>query len=150
MIRYRLYGSLPVNGIKKAFDAICVSTFNCLKLCEELEFDVNIVNKKMIKSINKKYRKIDRFTDVISFANRDSKDIYVPLIGEIFLCYDVAKQQAKNYKHSIQRELIFLFTHGLLHLLGFDHKTKKQEEQMSALTNKIINKAHINRKYIIK
>lgn len=150
MIRYRLYGNLPVNGIKKAFDAICVSTFEQLKLCEELEFDVNIVNKQTIKNINKKYRKINKVTDVISFANRDKKDIFVPLIGEIFICLDVAKQQAKDYGHSIQRELIFLFTHGLLHLLGFDHKTKKQEKEMMSATNKIISKSQINRKYIIR
>lgn len=150
MIRYRLYGKLPVEGIKTAFNAICISTFNQLKLCENLVFDVNIVTPAQIRKINNQYRKIDKVTDVISFANRDSGAVYVPLIGEIFICLDQAKKQAKAYKHSLQRELIFLFTHGLLHLLGFDHMKKKDEKVMLALTDKIINKAQIKSKYIIK
>ncbi len=150
MIRYRLYGKLPVECVKKAFNAICVSTFNQLQLCENLVFDVNIVNTSCIKEINKKYRKINQVTDVISFANRDDSSVFVPLLGEIFICLDQAKKQAKEYKHSLQRELIFLFTHGLLHLLGYDHMNTKDEKVMMSLTDKIINKAQIDTKYIIK
>lgn len=150
MIKYRLYGKLNVNHIKQCFDAICLSTYKTLKLCENVVFDVNIVDTKQIRKINKKYRKIDKATDVISFANRDEQTIFVPLLGEIYICLDVAKAQAKEYKHSLQRELIFLFTHGLLHLLGYDHMTKKEEKIMMALSNKIISKAQINPKYIIK
>lgn len=150
MIRYRLYGNLPVSGVKNAFNAICESAFKQLKLCENLVFDVNVVSSAQIKSINKKYRGIDKVTDVISFANRDEQTLFVPLLGEIFICLDKAKQQAKEYKHSVQRELIFLFTHGLLHLLGFDHQNKKDEKQMMDLSKKIISKAQINPKYIIK
>lgn len=150
MIKYRLYGKLNVTHIKDCFDAICLSASKQLKLKNDLEFDINIVNTKQIHSINKKYRKIDRPTDVITFANRDSNEIKIPLLGEIFICIDIAKKQAKEYKHSLQRELIFLFTHGLLHLLGYDHMNKKDEKQMFDLTDKIINKAQINPKYIIK
>lgn len=150
MIRYRLYGNLAVQGVKKAFDAICVSTFKQLKLCENVVFDVNIVSATQIKNINNKYRKINKVTDVISFANRDSKEVYVPLLGEIFICLDQAKKQAKEYQHTLQRELIFLFTHGLLHLLGYDHQNKKDEKIMMDLSKKIINKAQITTKYIIK
>lgn len=150
MISYKLYGeSLPAS-LKTALNAICNATDKQLNICESVYFDVNIVDTKKIKSINKKYRKIDKPTDVISFANRDNKEIYVPLLGEIFICLSVAKKQAKLYKHSLNREIIFLFTHGLLHLLGFDHKTKKQEKIMFDLTDKIIKKAKINPKYIIK
>lgn len=150
MIRHRLYGKLPVAGIKKALDAICVSAFNQLKLCENLVFDVNVVTPTQIKKINNKYRKINKVTDVISFANRDNSSLFVPLLGEIFICLDQAKKQAKEYGHSLQREIIFLFTHGLLHLLGYDHMNKKDEKIMMALSKKIISKAQINPKYIIK
>lgn len=150
MINYRLYGKLNIPNIKKYFNEICFSTFKTLKICEEIEFDVNIVTKKKIQEINKKYRKIDRPTDVITFANRDKQVLYVPLLGEIFICLDVAKEQAKEYKHSLQRELIFLFTHGLLHLLGYDHMNKKDEKIMFDLTDKIIKSSHIDSKYIIK
>ncbi|MCQ3908312.1 MAG: rRNA maturation RNase YbeY [Mycoplasmoidaceae bacterium] len=150
MVRYRLYGSLPVTGVKNAFNSICESTFKELKLCENVVFDVNIVTPAQIKNINNKYRKTNKVTDVISFANRDNSKVLVPLLGEIFICLDQAKKQAHEYKHSLQRELIFLFTHGLLHLLGFDHQTSKQEKEMMSLSKKIINKAQINPKYIIK
>lgn len=147
MIRYRLYGNLRLQGIKKAFNAICVSTSKQLKLSNNYEFDVNIVHTKKIQTLNKKYRKINKPTDVLSFANRDNGNIHISLLGEIYICLEKAKKQAKQYKHSLQREMIFLFTHGLLHLLGYDHKTKKQEKALNALTNKIINKAQIVIKY---
>lgn len=150
MINYRLYGQLNVKDIKTCFDAICKSAYKVLNMCENVEFDVNIVSKTQIKKINKKYRKIDKVTDVISFANRDDDSIFVPLLGEIFICLDIAKAQAKQYGHSLQRELIFLFTHGLLHLLGYDHMNKKDEKEMFGLTDKIIKKAKISSKYIIK
>lgn len=143
MIKYRLYGKLNIKGIKDYFDTICVNTYKILKMKEDCEFDVNIVDKKTIQSINKKYRKIDKVTDVISFANRDDKAIKVPLLGEIYICLDRAKEQAKEYGHSNQRELSFLFTHGLLHLLGYDHMTKKDEKEMFGLTDKILKKSNI-------
>ncbi len=150
MIRYRLYGNLRLQGIKKAFNAICVSTNKQLKLSSNLEFDVNIVHLNKIRALNKKYRNINKPTDVLSFANRDNGNVHISLLGEIYICIEKAKQQAKLYEHSLQRELIFLFTHGLLHLLGYDHKTKKQTKALNALTNRIINKAQITSKYIIK
>ena len=139
MIRYRLYGKMPVVGVKKSFDAVCLSTYSQLKLCENVVFDVNIVTPAQIRKINNKYRKIDKVTDVISFANRDDKTVIVPLLGEIFICLDQAKKQAKTYGHSLKHELIFLFTHGLLHLLGFDHTKPKDEKIMLDWTKKIIN-----------
>ena len=150
MIKYRLYGKLNVKDIKKCFDAICLSTYKTLNICENVVFDVNIVSAAQIKKINKQYRKIDKVTDVISFANRDDQTMFVPLLGEIFICLDQAKKQAKQYKHSLQREILFLFTHGLLHLLGYDHMTKKDEKVMLNITNKVIANAHISSKYIIK
>lgn len=146
MIKYRLYGKLNKNNIKAYFDTICLATYKELKLCENLVFDVNIVDSKTIKYINKTYRHKDKVTDVISFANRDNKDIYVPLLGEIYICLDQAKKQAKEYGYSLKRELCFLFTHGLLHLLGFDHINPKDEKQMMNLTKKILNKSEITSK----
>lgn len=150
MISYRLYGKLNVKHIQECFKAICESTSKQLDMCEAPIFDVNIVDTQTIHKINKKYRNVDRPTDVITFANRDNSPIFVELLGEIFICLDVAKKQAKQYHHSLQRELIFLFTHGLLHLLGYDHMNKKDEKKMFALTDKIINNANINPKYISK
>ena len=86
-------------------------------------------------------RNVDRPTDVISFALRDddSEGDYVEEeLGDIFINIDAARRQAVDYGHSLKREICFLFTHGLLHLCGYDHMTKEDEAEMIALQKKIL------------
>lgn len=104
--------------------------------CKKLKgviFNVIFVDNKTIKKINKEYRNIDKETDVISFALEDNKDIDLKLgrlLGDIYISVDKMKEQAKEYGHSEKREMCFLTIHGLLHLLGYDHMTKEDEEIM--------------------
>ena len=107
---------------------------------------VTFVDNKYIHKINKKYRQIDRPTDVISFAFLDSENNYdtilysqgVVILGDIYISIEKAKEQAIEYQHSLHRELCFLFVHGLLHLLGFDHMNEEDEKEMFALQDKIL------------
>jgi probable rRNA maturation factor len=104
---------------------------------------VTFVDKDKIHEINKDYRKIDRPTDVISFAFLDDTQEMikgdVPIdLGEIYICYDVALENAKSYGNTINRELCFLFVHGLLHLFGYNHITKEDENIMFPLQEKIL------------
>lgn len=107
---------------------------------------VSLVDNKYIHRINKKYRHIDRPTDVISFAFLDDGHQYEKVLfkegmvtlGDIYISVEKASEQAKEYGHSIKRELCFLFVHGLLHLLGYDHMTKEDEEVMFSLQEKIL------------
>lgn len=111
-------------------------------------FSVIFVDRDTIHSINKDYRGIDRETDVISFAFEDSgKLVYnnVRLLGEIYICIPKMIDQAKEYGHSEKRELSFLAVHGLLHLLGYDHMNKKDEEIMFGLQELILNEQNIKR-----
>ena len=122
-------------------------TFKTLKLHFSPIISVSLVDNEFIHQLNKEYRNIDRPTDVISFAFREgddnkehilkSKDV-VPL-GDIYISVDKALEQAKEYGHTIKRELAFLFVHGLLHLLGYDHMKKEDEEIMFPLQDKILN-----------
>lgn len=93
-----------------------------------------IVNNSYIHKINKEYRNIDRVTDVISFALEDEKSMVIPdgtrLLGDIYISLDKAKEQAKDYGHSIERELCFLAVHGLYHLLGYNHEVLEDEKIM--------------------
>ena len=93
-----------------------------------------------IKEINSTYRHIDKVTDVISFENDEGFEKYDGFIvlGDLFICVSKAKSQAKNYGHSMYREVCFLFTHGLLHLLKMDHLNKEDEEKMIAMQNEIM------------
>ncbi len=103
-------------------------------------FNVIIIDNEQIKQINKQYRNIDKPTDVISFALEDFQDIKTPIkmLGDIYISIDKAKEQAIEYNHSLQRELAFLTTHGMLHLLGYDHMNEEDEKEMFENQNKIL------------
>ena len=110
--------------------------------------NVIIVDNETIHKINKEYRNIDRETDVISFALEDDKTMpedKIRMLGDIYISIDKAKQQAKEYSHSLKRELCFLMTHGFLHLLGYDHMNKKDEEIMFPLQEKILEEYGVSR-----
>ena len=100
---------------------------------KNVEFNVIFVDSKTIQEINRQYRGIDRVTDVISFALEDNEEVkfeFGRLLGDIYICTDKMKEQAKEYGHSLLREQGFLTVHGLLHLLGYDHMTKEEEKIM--------------------
>ena len=121
-------------------------TFKHLDLHFEPIVSVSLIDDKSIHQINKEYRKIDRPTDVISFAfldndsDRDNKlhGHGIVCLGDIYISVDRAKAQAEEYGHSLTRELSFLFVHGLLHLLGYDHMTEEDEKVMFALQDEIL------------
>ncbi len=126
------------------FHQIMEKTEKLLHLDKQYLFSVIFVDSEMIHEINKEYRGIDRTTDVISFALKDSEDQYERTeeleeeLGDIFINVDRVYLQAKEYGHSFDRELSFLFTHGLLHLLGYDHQNVEEEKIMFALQDEIL------------
>ena len=111
-------------------------------------FNFIFIDNKEIKKINKEYRNIDKETDVISFALEDNSDIILEkyrVLGDIYISIDKAKAQAIEYGHSLKRELCFLTTHGFLHLLGYDHMKKEDEEIMFKLQKEILDKYGVTR-----
>ena len=128
-------------------------TFKYLKLKADPIIGVSIVDNETIHQINRDYRNIDRPTDVISFAfmdddkNRDEKlhSKTVVDLGEIYISLEKAIEQAKEYNHSLKRELTFLFLHGLLHLLGYDHMKEEDEKIMFNLQDEILNLKGVTR-----
>ena len=106
-----------------------------------------IVDNKEIHRINKEYRNIDRETDVISFALEEGETFDEPYktLGDIYISIDKVYEQAKEYGHSVKRELFFLVTHGFLHLLGYDHMKKEDEEVMFPLQEKILDNYGVRR-----
>lgn len=111
-------------------------------------FNIIFINDAEIHKINKEYRGVDRPTDVISFALEDNKDIEYKdfrLLGDIYISVDRAIEQASEYNHSLKRELCFLSTHGILHLLGYDHQTKEDEEEMFTKQKELLEKYGIQR-----
>ncbi len=111
-------------------------------------FNVIIVDNEKIHEINKEYRGIDRETDVISFALEDDKTFNredIRVLGDIYISIDRVRSQSKEYGHSFKRELYFLAVHGLLHLLGYDHMTKEDEEVMFKKQEEVLTRYGIER-----
>ena len=113
----------------------------------DASFSVIIIDNERIHEINKEYRGIDRPTDVISFALEEDEDYEVKerLLGDIYISIDKVYEQAKEYGHSVKRELFFLATHGFLHLLGYDHMKKEDEDIMFPLQEKILDSYGVKR-----
>ena len=110
-------------------------------------FNVIIVNNDYIHRLNKEYRHVDRETDVITFALEDDKTFNPEerVLGDIYISIDKCHSQAEEYNHSFIRELSFLAVHGFLHLLGYDHMKKEEEEVMFKLQEDILDEMGIKR-----
>ena len=138
------------SGILKDFEADFMHILNNassrLKIHPKACLSVILVNDEQIHEINRDYRKIDRPTDVITFAIQDTQEEIVGLVmddieqelGDIFINLDAVIRQAKEYGHSERREMCFLFTHGLLHLLGYDHMNPEDEKVMFGLQHELL------------
>ena len=117
-------------------------TLDVLKLKDDYDLSLIICGPITIRRINREYRHIDRVTDVISFALLDEEDSWSfderVELGDIFINRKRVFEQAEEYGHSVKREFVFLFVHGLLHLLGYDHMNEEDEKRMFALQKKII------------
>jgi len=109
-----------------------------------------LVGKRKSQQLNSQYRKIDKPTDVLVFpfyrfykseielADDKSRDL-----GDIFICYPVVYKQAEKKRHSLEKEIYFLFLHGLLHLTGHDHEETKQKKIMFSLQDKILRQLNL-------
>lgn len=117
------------------------------------EVSVTFVSNERIHEINREYRDKDAPTDVISFAMEELGEGEIELIGEelprvlgdIIISIPKAEEQAKEYGHSFIRELGFLSVHGFLHLLGYDHMEKEEEEKMFSRQKEILDEYGLKR-----
>ncbi|CCP24303.1 rRNA maturation RNase YbeY [Mycoplasmopsis cynos] len=115
---------------------------------KQIMLDVSIVSRNEIRILNKEYRNKDYITDILSFDFRDD-DLYSKLpfihLGELVISWDRVKRQAKKFNHSIRREYCYLFTHGLVHLQGFDHEVENERIEMNKMVDDIFNPLGITR-----
>lgn len=124
-----------------------------------LSLELIIVDEQTIRDLNNRFRNIDRVTDVLSFPTLDGicgktllkKDFPLDMdgdclfIGSIAICGEVASRQAKEYGHSEDRELYYLATHGVCHLLGYDHMTEEDKARMRAKEERVMQKLGLER-----
>lgn len=138
---------------KKIFKTVC--QIHGIKK-RDISVDISMISKEQIKELNEKTRNVDRVTDVLSYPSFDNivfpfvknnyKEQLSPedgtlFVGEILICRDVMKEQAEDFGHSEERECAFLITHGLLHLLGYDHIEDNMRIVMRAKEEQVLLKA---------
>ena len=127
----------------------------------QIEMSLSVVDPEEIRKLNKQFRGVDSVTDVLSFPTLDLEKKQINQmefpadavnekngklnIGDVIICLERAREQAKSFGHSFKRELCFLSLHGLLHLLGYDHIEEFDEKEMTTLQDEILTMMHITR-----
>ena len=103
---------------------------------ERTEISVTFVEAEEIRELNRDYRDNDKVTDVLSFPQfddlNDIPDFGEICLGDVVICKERAQEQAEEFGHSFEREIIYLFTHSILHLLGYDHMEDDEKAVMRA------------------
>lgn len=101
---------------------------------KDVEVSISFVDNGEIRRLNKEFRNIDRETDVLSFPSIDEFqfdfEIRPRLLGDIVISVEKALEQAEDYGHSFEREILYLIVHSMLHLLGYDHIEQEDKEVM--------------------
>lgn len=116
---------------------------------DRVEISLSFVTDEEIRELNKLYRKVDKVTDVLSFPQYEDLN-KIPregsiCIGDVVICTDQALLQADEFGHSPEREIIYLFVHSVLHLLGYDHMNSEEKEQMREREEIVMSKIGLER-----
>ena len=139
--------------IMEAVEKACLETLKYEEFDEDCEISLSFVTNEEIHQINRQFRNVDAPTDVLSFpqltfeegeeADVNENGEIVP--GDIIISVERAKEQAEEYGHGLKREIAFLTVHSMLHLLGYDHMEKDEEEDMFRRQKEILEIAGIPR-----
>jgi probable rRNA maturation factor len=120
----------------------------------ECELSVSFVSLEEIHRLNREFRSVDRPTDVLSFpmyerdeipSENELEDGESIELGDVVICEDKAREQALEFGHSYERELIYLFVHSVFHLLGYDHEDENEKKEMRAKEESVMEKLGISR-----
>lgn len=129
----------PDPELEKAFEKILLNAKDQGLIKNEPSVSVNFMSPEEIHELNRQYRSIDRTTDVLSFAIQEGDSVLDDEdLGDIFINLKAVEDQAKEYGHTPFREACFLFAHGLLHLLGYDHMEAEEEKEMRELQHLLL------------
>lgn len=115
-------------GYKRDIKKISTSVLKHLGSPKTSELSISFINDEKMRELNRTYRDIDRTTDVLSFPQGEGPEI--TLLGDVVISLDTAERNSKRYGVTREEEIKKLIVHGILHLLGYDHKKKKEREEM--------------------
>ena len=141
----------PPDEFERLIEACTRAALEEEEIEDDAEVSVTLVDNERIRELNSEHRGIDKETDVLSFPLGDENGFEVDpdtdaiLLGDIVISLEKAKSQAEEYGHSFRREVAFLVTHSLFHLLGYDHMTPEEETEMFAKQERVLEKLGITR-----
>lgn len=141
----------PPEDIERLIEQCTAAALAEEDIGDDAEVSVTLVDNARIRELNNEFRGIDRETDVLSFPLGDEEGFEVDpdtdaiLLGDIVISLERARSQAEEYGHSFGREVAFLITHSLFHLLGYDHMTEDEEKEMFAKQEKVLQQLGITR-----
>lgn len=143
-----MYEEIVKNVLFKCFEEEAL-------LNSKLMITVTFTTPEQIRKINKKYRKIDKSTDVLSFPMFEKQELdkkiknndflFEDMLGDIIISIEKVKEQAEEYGHSFERELSYMLVHGFYHLMGYDHIKEEDKKIMRPKEEKILNDLKIKR-----
>ena len=163
----KLVWAISCDGIPLGMLSLLQTSADCCLAAEGVTLPcgvgLHLVNDTQIRMLNRDYRGVDRETDVLSFPQVNypngltagkfpallkkeyDGELGVCMLGDIFLSLDRARAQAEEYGHSLEREAAYLVTHGICHLMGYDHMIEKDQKEMRAMEEKALNMIGVNR-----
>ena len=152
-VNYNAISELP--NEKKLIKEVVSRVLEEEKVLPEVDVYITLTNNEEIHKINKEYRDVDRPTDVLSFPmyerdeiaglKNDTNDEIEKILGDIIVSIEKVREQAEEYGHSFERELAYLVTHGMLHLLGYDHMIEEEKTVMRKREEEILETLNITR-----
>ena len=135
------------NFDSQIFTRILEITKKVVGIKDSFNIDVVLVGKNRIKTLNKFYRGINKVTTVLSFAEKEKRKSFLEfidhpsvenLLGQVILCPSYIKKQSKRLKKNLNYLLSYYFVHGILHLLGYEHKDTKTTKEMKRKEKEIL------------
>ncbi len=116
--------------LEKLIEACIIESLKVEGLTDNYEVSISFVNNSEIRELNRDFRGVDKETDVLSFPMDDEFSVSIPLLGDIIISMEKANEQALDFGHTLEREVAYLTTHSMFHLMGYDHMVDDDKEIM--------------------
>lgn len=113
----------------------------------DYEISISFVSNDEIKILNKDYRGIDEITDVLSFPIEEDMKLPINLLGDIIISTEKTIEQAKEFEHSLDRELAYLTVHSMFHLMGYDHIDIDEKSEMRQKEKQVMKNIELFKDY---
>lgn len=132
-------GSFEISDeLNKLIENIILESLIVEGLSTEVEVSISFVDNAEIRELNKTYRNMDESTDVLSFPMDEDMLVPMPLLGDIIISVEMARDQANEFGHNLNREISYLIAHSMFHLMGYDHMDEDGKKEMRSKEKQVM------------